>query len=817
MKKSILLIAFIFIFIHAAVSQQSIIGTLIDSTSTIPVEYASVTIYSTENQTLVNGQLTDSTGSFHFNGLKSGTYYVKIELIGYTVKEITNISVTKSADIDLGNIILSAKPGNEIVINGQERDVNNTLEKQVYKADQFQSANGGTALDVIKNMPSVSVNAEGEIRLRGSTGFMVMINGKPILTDVHSILSQIPANAIENIELITAPSARYDADGKAGIINITTKKGFGDGVAMILNAMVGLPGVNTYNNLENPQRHGADGSLSYKKNKWDLSIGASYLRNDVAGRRIGDVNTTVANRFTSFPSEGERSFQRTNYSGRALVQFTADKKNVFSAGIYIGQRVQYRRADIVYQNTKTDVSTGQILGYTTYFNSNLVKKQGNFSLINLDYTHTFQNKSSLTFSGLYEYALLDGYTKNLNTHPENLTDTIDYVLNTGRSPLNGFRGRIDYVIKIGKGTLESGYQLRYQKQTGVYVYQNAILGTGAFETVPEFSADIKIDQYIQGLYSQYSGKLKHLEYLAGLRYEYSNRTYNANKPAQSFQLPLSNFFPSATITYELHNRYRLKGGFSSRVQRSTSNELNPYPEREHTETLEQGDPQIKPEFVYLTELGVNKQFNSGSVFITLYNQQINNVVNRVNSVYNDTILNRIYTNAGKARLWGFETGINLKVVHWWNSYIGANVYNYKITGSLFHNTVAVNNQAVAFSFNTNQTFTLNKTVNIQFTLNYLSSRPTAQGTDSRFITPSLSVKKTFLDNRFSIMLHWQYIGLGGIIPGNQQRITTSGSDFYTTTNYIQETDIFLINLSYNLNHQNKKMKLPVSEFGEREF
>ena len=188
----------------------------------------------------------------------------------------------------------------------------------------------------------------------------------------------------------------------------------------------------------------------------------------------------------------------------------------------------------------------------------------------------------------------------------------------------------------------------------------------------------------------------------------------------------------------------------------------------------------------------------------------------MNSAYNDTILNRIYTNAGKAHVWGIETGINVKPVKWWSVYLGGNIYNYRIVGKLFNNTVQVRNSAFAYSFNTNHNFQLSKTLSLQFNLNYLSERPTAQGEDSRFVSPNLSLKKTFLNGRLSTLVQWQNIDLG-LIPSNEQRITTRGVNFYTTTNYIQEKDVFLINISYSLTQSAKKVKLPSSEFGEKEF
>ncbi|MEZ4902042.1 MAG: TonB-dependent receptor [Spirosomataceae bacterium] len=800
-------------------AQPSLRGQIKDSLSQAPVEYASIGIYRTSDNQLVNGTISDSMGVFLVSGLKPGAYFLKIEFVGYKTKVVQNVVVDRDKTNDIGIILVqrAALMLSEVTVTGQREAAQNKLDKQVYRADAFQAAKGGTAVDVLRNMPAISVNAEGDIRLRGSTGFLVLINGKPTTVDAATVLNQIPANAIENIEIITAPSAKYDADGKAGIINITTKKGTDDGLSFMVNTQVGLPSTNDFGNEVAPKRYGADGTLNYKKGPWEVSLGGSYQKNDIAGRRVGDVNTTINNRFTSFPSVGERSFKRQNYAARAAITYTPGKNNTFSAGFYVGQRQQFRLADITYfNNLKTDLTTGKTISKVTYFNSNLVKKQGDFSLFNLDYTHTFANKSALTLSGLYEGAVLSGFTHNLNASIDSRRDTLDYVSNPARSPLTGLRLKADYVINIGKGKLESGYQFRKQNQTGSFQYLNLILGTGRFSEVPEFSADIDVDNLIHALYSQYSAKKGKLEYLAGLRYEYATRTFRANKQPQPFDLELSNFFPSVNAIYSVKSDLKLKAGFSRRVQRSTSNELNPYPEREHSETLEQGDPNIKPEFVNLTEIGIIKDFGKGSVFVTAYNQRITNVVNRVNSVYNDTILNRIYTNAGKAMLWGIETGLNLKPTARWTVFFGGNVYDYRIKGSLFNNAVAVNNSGIAFSINTNQTVTFSKTLSAQFNLNYLSLRPTAQGEDSRFVSPNVSAKKTFWGGKLSAVLQWQNVDFWGI-NANEQRITTWGRDFYTTTNYIQEKNVFMLNLSYSFKQTNRKIKLPTSEFGEREF
>jgi ferric enterobactin receptor len=234
--------------------------------------------------------------------------------------------------------------------------------------------------------------------------------------------------------------------------------------------------------------------------------------------------------------------------------------------------------------------------------------------------------------------------------------------------------------------------------------------------------------------------------------------------------------------------------------------------------LEQGDPDLLPEFVDLAELGLIRTFSTGSFFTTLYYQNIKNPIQRVNSVYADTILNRVFTNAGSARSIGLEAGANLQPLKWWTLYVGANVYNYKINGDLSILGVRsnVSNARWVYSLNANTNFKISSTWSAQANVNYLSKRPTAQGEDSDFLVPNTSIKKTFMNGRFSATLQWQNMDMG-LNKTNRQRITTRGRDFYTTTNYIYETDVFLLNFSFNLNKLTGKSKLPSSEFGDKEF
>ncbi len=793
-------------------------GKVKDKKTSAAVSDASIALYAAKDSSLVSGDITKSDGGFSLHPIQKGKYYITITRISYKSQTVSAIDYDGNTTI-LADIALQPQDNSlqNVTVTGKQQAIRQSIDKQTYQASLLLNAKGATALDVLKNLPSVSVNSLGDISLRGTDGIQILINGKQVRGDINDILSQLPANSIENIELITAPSARFDADGKAGVINIITKKEVANGLFTTFNLQGGLPSVHDYNNHVSPLRFGGDATISYNKNKWNLSGAVSYLRNDAAGYREGDAYTINNDTLTRFPSNGERSFKRKSYSARAALSFTPDKKNAFSVGLYAGKKFQARTADLLYNNSNTNLTNNSIIQQYTYFNSNLQTKEANIYLGNVDYTHSFQNKSAFTASFLYEYDDLYGNTKNLNQYYPQTADTLQFTHNTNTNPLHGYKALLSYNYNIGKLKLESGYQFRHDNQQGTFIYATNVLHTKEYIIDSAFTSGVTTNNAIHAVYTQLSGSSKSLQYSAGLRYEYSRRILSfSNNVLPGNTLRLSNLFPSASLLYSLGKQWKLKAAFSRRIQRTTNFELNPFPEREHSETLEQGDPNLRPTFTSLAELGIIKDFTNGSLFITAYYQHTKNPVQRLNSIYNDTILNRIYTNAGSAKQWGTEAGITAKPAKWLQVYVGGNVYDYHISGALFNNIVKFNNDGWMYSFNTNLSFTLSSTVTAQLSTNYTSRIITAIGTNSSFFSPNFSLKKTFLGGRLNATLQWQNIDLGSQLS-NRQRITTSGYQFYTTTNYIVEPDVFLVNLGFTLKQNGKKIKLPASEFGEKEF
>lgn len=820
------------------VAQQKVLltGRILDEQSQEPIEYGAISLLQAKDSTLIAGTVTNEEGIFQIESFLD-SIYLQAQFLGF--ERYTSTIFFASDRLDLGDIPLRLNSSTlaEVEVTARTITSSHKVDKQVFDAGQFQSAKGGTASDVLRNLPSVSINSFGEISIRGSTGFLLMINGRPVQGDPTIVLQQLPANAIDDIEVVTAPSAKYDPDGKAGIINIKTKQALTDGTFLSVNTLLGLPSVEPYNNQNNSPRYGADLTYSIRRGKWDVSAGLDYRRYDISGRREGYVNTFLNNVLTEFPSDGERSFDETNYSARLSLSYAPTAQQTVRLGMYAGKRTKERTADILYLNQQRTQLTdgvfegagsyynrflergqvfqgGTLLNRLTYFNENLRVRKGDFIIGSLDYAYQFKDNSALKISGLYERTVLGGPTDNANLAYPNTEKILQLQFNTNDNPLDGLRLQMDYSKSWGETQWESGYLYRYLQHPGDFDYFDRDLVSEQWLENPLFTNSIDLRRSIHSVYSQISGQSNKLSYTAGLRLEHFDRSVTIERPNETFNLSQFNLFPSFNLGYKVSDGLSLKAAYSRRIERTTTFKMTPFPEREHSETLEQGDAALLPEYIDLVEMGVVQNWGDHSVFATAYYRHIENVINRVNTVFNDTILNRIYTNAGRANALGLEFGSTFYPSSKWRVYLGANVFNYRITGSLFGDEI--NTANTIYSINANTTFNLSQTLSTQLALNYLSERVTAQGRDSEFYNPSLTLRQTFWEKKLALAIQWLNIDMG-LWSANEQRITTERSNFFTTTNYVYEVDIIQLTLSYQLNATSKKIDLPKSEFGAKEF
>jgi len=813
-QKTLLLFSLLLLTAIAHAQNSKLSGTIQDSLSKQPLAYVSIAVIDEKNQ-IVEGEMTDANGRFVFANLNAQQYYLQVKSLGYKQRQLA-IDLSGQKQVNLQPILLSADSETleTVHIEGQTAAQKHSADRQVYQANQYKNAVGGTALDIVKNLPAAAVDAAGNISVRGNSGILVLVNGKPSLVDPATILTQIAANDVSEVEFISSPTAQYDPDGKGGIINIKTKKSVGSGFAWVMNLQGGLPSIDDYDNLKKQQRYSADVAFQYRKDKLELSASANYLRNDNAGFRDGDVNTIIGDKQTFFPSKGERSFDKYNYGLRLNAGYELNERHQLSLGALASRRFQDRVADIYYNNRSIVPSTGETISTLDYFNPNLQNKQGKFYLLDLAYTWKINPAHSLQLGAIYEYADIYGSTKNNNI--ENQIDTIQRTYNKYTNPLKGLRLSANHQWGIGNAKINSGYQLRRDEQDGNFEYYAAERNQRDLSLIPEFSGKMKASNTVHAVYSQYDQKFDKLSLSLGLRYEYYQRDLILLHTQESFPYSIHQLYPSINLMRDLGEGWSWKMAASRRVQRNNNFELNPIPEREHSETLEQGDPELLPEFISQAETGLVKKLNKGSLFMNAYFQHSKNPIQRVNSVYADTILHRVFTNADYANRLGVELAGEGKLFQWLQINGGINLYNYKITGKVLDYEQVRSNQDWVYSINAGVQASLPNNWSAGLQVNYLSERPTVQGMDSRFLTPNFNLSKSFWKRAMTAQLQWQFIELGkwGV---NEQRITTSAPDFYTTTNYIYEKNVFLLNLNINLQRLNQVLKLPKSEFGEKEF
>jgi hypothetical protein len=811
----------IFLLSLPSFGQGSISGTLKDVATQEALEFVSVAIYKEKDSTLLEGSITDKAGTYILRGLSPGSYFLAIRFLGYKTLRVTSIQLALGENKQMGTLFLESdlQELESVNVRGQRISSAFNPEKMSFTGASFEAARGGTATDVLKNLPGVSITSEGNLTIRGSSGFVVMINSRPIQGDPMLVLNQLPANSIEKVEWISSPSAQYDAEGKSGIVNITTVSGVRDGVFLQANVRGGLPAIEDYGNASAPQRYGGDFNLNYQKNKWDLALGGSYQRNDVAGKRIGEVFTQQGDTLTYFASDGERSIDEKIYSGRFTLSYLPNSSQTLSLGLYAGVRDRIRTADILYFDNHQKYPGGRSPGFS-YFNANNQNRRGDFILGSLDYTKKNDNQSQLSTSFLYEYSMLGGPTLNRNLGFPNITTIYQEEYNTNDNPLQGIRWNFDYTSKqLPIGQILAGYQFRYLNHYGNFIYERKDKESGTYELIPEFSSEVNLNRIIHAAYVQWNKKVKKWSYASGIRFEYMNRDFQlqdkSNLIDSTYSYAYFRPFFSGNVSYSSSENLTWKLNFTQRVERETTFKMNPFPEREHSETLEQGDPTVLPEFINTAEIGIIKTWEANSLFVTAYYNRIKNLVNRVNTVYNDSILNRIYSNVGTGQSWGLEVGTDIFLSEKWKTYLGGTVYRYTIDGTFDQKLV---NQATwVNSVNLNSTYTISPSFSSQFSFSYLSPRVTAQGEDSRFYQPSLSFKKSFLEGQLAVQILWQNIDLG-LLQSNEQRITTQRlGEFYTSTNYIYEVDVVTFNISYTLNKGKNSSKFIKSEFGEKEF
>ncbi len=837
----------------AAQAQSGIIkGKVIDAERSESIPFATIALL--EDGQVITGTVSDEKGSFKIDKVKNGSYSLSVSFLGYETIEISQVEVSKMAkSVDLQEVALKASnitlSGVEVKANSQT--VKTGIDRKTYNAADFATAKGGNATDVLNKLPAVSVGPDGMVSVRGTTDFMVYLNGKPTQMEASVLLGQIQSESIESIDVITVPTAKYDAQGKGGIINITTKKQALNGLSVAANGLIGGA---PYNNITDPisgfenndKRYGGGLSLMYHKNDLTVYGGGSYNRRNVNGMRTGDARILQEEgSFYHMVASGERPEWYINYSANAGIDYQVSDQSVLSASYYYGERQEGRSAFYVYNNFYGDANKQAMEGIDPLneyvYNPNTDDRYGEFHTSNIDYSTQFDNNSSLTLSFLYEYSKLSRELDNEDYDFEQPTQAIGskrrHFRQSDNAPLHGYRFSIDYEKELDNGhALSIGLQPQYITHDDVFNYDTLNVRSGEWGAFESLENAIELTRGVYAGYVDYSANWNKLTMIAGLRLEYTDQTMKIANPdyfnmfdretAAEYKTQQLDWFPTLHMNYELSETNGLTFAASRRINRPATKNMAPFLYRRHYEVYLIGDPSLEPEYLANLELSYDKRIGRQKFTLTGFYRGTDNAVFRVNTIYNNPdfpqdvdnnkVLIRSYTNAGNTSAMGAELNANLEAHKQLKFFVGGSLYHFNVNGDVFG--YKEDNSSTNWSLKGNMNWHINDNWRFTTDLDVKSATVTAQGRDELFYMANAAVnyKPTKLKG-------WDFsLRVLDVLASNDKALNTRAYNadsveiFYQATEYQRQGPIveFSVNYSLNLNGNKKKSG---STFGKEQF
>ncbi|TAJ06847.1 TonB-dependent receptor [Marinilabiliaceae bacterium JC017] len=781
-------------------------GVVFDKGKKHPIEYATVAVYRAKDNSVVTGTVTDQNGAFKIAGLDEGDYYVVVSFLGYDPKQFDAISLKKGNRLfDVGDVVLrsASESLDEVEVVAERQSIDYRIDKKVVSVGKQMTAASLSAIEVLENVPSVRVDIEGNVSLRGSSGFTVLIDGKPSILEPSDALRQIPASTIENIEIITNPSVKYRPDGNAGIINVITKKNRLQGVQGLINANVG-----SYD------RYGGDFLLNWQKEKVNFYIGADYNKRGFPSEMHRDRSTFRNDTISRLMSDGEYE-RRFNMAGiRAGLDLDLTDKDALSFGFRYGDRTMASESELDFKEW-----TEPGVGESEYKSFEESERGGDYYSLTGTYKHQFEEK------GHELSAQLDFSKRNSDEWSlTELLDDNDRVTDGKRSTENGpslrSEFRLDYTRPVGHGDkLETGFQGRLSNSEDENKLFTLNLNSGEYELEPEYSNNTEYTRNIYSVYGLYAGKRGNLGYQAGLRGEYTYREITTLKDDQTFTIDRWDLFPTIHLSYDLPGEHQLMTSYSRRIHRSRGYHLEPFVTWRDAYNVRQGNPDLSPEYIDSYELGYLKDFDKVQVSLETYYRVTHNKVERVKSVYQEggagdqNIILTTYENIGTDYSLGAEAMVSFRPFKWWNVDLTGNLYNYKVEGTLYDEPFS--NTTLNWSTRVNNTIKVHKTMQFQLNGSYDSPTATAQGRTEGYYMVNAAVRADFMDRKMSAVLQ-----VRDLFQTGSWESTSEGPDFREYGKFNRKSPFVTLTLSYRLNNFKPKRSFRSNgngDMGEEDF
>ncbi len=760
-------------------------GLVIDSLSNEPIEYATIALYSQRSNELTLGTISQKNGKFFLEKIKPGPYFIKISFLGYEDLLIPNIKINREqTTINLHKIKLKPSLQNleEVVVDGSAPRIDYKIDKKVINVSKQITSISGTAVDVLENVPSVKVDIEGNVSLRGSTGFTVLIDGRPSILDANDILQQIPASTIDNIEIITNPSAKYDPAGTAGIINIITKKNKLQGISGVANGSVGLYG-----------KYGGDFLVNYQKRKINLFLGADYNIRTRPGEMHNERQTTMGDTTYKTLIDGENERKGNPWGIRAGLDYKISDNDNFGLGVRYGQRKMSATNLTTYDESILPAGV-----YNKYSSIEESSRGGLFYELSANYLHKFTKKGHELKADI-NLSQRDG-----NENSKNELTNADGVIVEGKEniengPSANFQGKIDYTLPLGeKGKFEAGYQAMFNQsedQTELHILNTT---TGIYENQEEFSHATTYTSKIHSVYALYAGEVGKFGYQGGLRSENTYRDIVSN--GDTYGINRWDFFPTVHLSYQLPKENQLMASYTRRIERTRGWFLEPFITWVDAYNVRQGNPDLLPEFIDSYELSYMKKFGQKSMFsLEGYYRITNNKVEHISSVYEDNVMLGTVENVGKDYSLGLEFMFSTGLLKWWEVDVMGDLYHYKVEGVLYDEDFS--NQSNTWSARFNNTFIIQKSTKMQLNAMYNGPSVTAQGKTEADYTINAAIRQEFFDNKLSAALQ-----IRDIFGTSKREFSSSGPGFYTYSSMQPKTPDVNLTISYKFNNYKTERK-----------
>lgn len=728
-------------------------GKVVESGTNLPLEYATIILQRPDSEVVVTGGITDDKGDFNIEA-NAGTYDIKIEFISFKTIEIKRRNLSQNTNLGTLTLSVEANMLEGVNIIAERSTVEMRLDKRVYNVGQDMMVKGGTISDVLDNVPSVTVDIEGNVSLRGDDNVRILIDGKPsglAGINIADALKMLPADSVEKIEVITNPSARYEAEGGGGIINIILRKGKNNGINGTLVATTG-----------DPANHGLSANINYKTEQFNLFTTHGYSHRGSVGSSKNDIEnlnpeTGETNGFIKEKRENERLSK--GYNGMFGVEWNLAKDITWT------NSVSYRKSsrtnptnvfinyfnpdmDLLSRTSRDnyDVSDDEDIDYSTNFTKNF-KKDG----------HKLSIDASFSLNKDRDYADISSKDLILNN-----------VFKEERTSSNQKQQRnmvmVDYVLPIGENSqFEAGYRGNFVDLTTDYKVENFNETSQIWEDDTSYSNILGYAENVNAFYTQFGSKIGKLSYMAGLRWEDTKVDINQFTHQIFRTKKYNDFFPSAFLSYEFSDNTNISLSYSKRVSRPRSHTINPFSNLSSNISLFRGNPDLDPSLTDAIDLGFLKRWNKLTLSSSMYFNHTKDAVQFVRYVEEINDIDVLITspvNLGVRERFGFDFTLNYNAYKWWRLNGSLNFYRNETKGDytyydLSNNLISQNFDNVAYSWFARVTSRVTLPYKIEWQTNatYNAPEENAQGKSKGILHANLAFSKDILKDKATLTLN----------------------------------------------------------------